>query len=41
MYLAVEGAFAYVMIAVTLLPAVIWALERARRALQSPRSGEP
>jgi hypothetical protein len=34
MHAAVEGAFAYVLIAVTLLPAVLWALERARRWLQ-------
>jgi hypothetical protein len=30
---AVEGAFFYVLIAVTLLPLVLWALKRARQRL--------
>jgi hypothetical protein len=33
MSLAVEGAFVYVLIAVTILPLMLWGLERARRAL--------
>ena len=33
MYRAVEGAFAWVLIAVTILPLVLWALSRARREL--------
>jgi hypothetical protein len=41
MSFAVEGAFIWVLLAVTIFPLVLWALERARRALQSPRSGEP
>jgi hypothetical protein len=34
MRMAVEGAFAWVMIAVTLLPLVLWLLARARRELE-------
>jgi hypothetical protein len=37
---AVEGAFFYVLLAVTLLPAVLWALKRARRALDQRLNGE-
>jgi hypothetical protein len=34
MYRAVEGAFVWVLIAVTILPLVLWGLNRARRNLE-------